>query len=94
MNSLQCRERDCRVFYTKVQVKSEACLMEITPDDEELPLSSLLRSRGCLVFYHIPANKLYLWQGSKATQSLKKASYAASKALRNRYKGLVCIEYL
>ena len=76
------------MFYTKVQVKSEACLVEITPDDEELPLSSLLRSRGCIVFYHIPANKLYLWQGSKATQSLKKASYAASKALRNRYKVL------
>ena len=72
------------MFYAKFQEKSESCLVEITPDDENLPLSSFLRSRGCVVLYHVPAKKLYLWLGSKSTLALKKAAYYASKSLRNR----------
>ena len=83
-HSLEALRKQCRVFCVRGQARSEAHLLEITPENENEPLSACLRSRGCFVFYHCLAQNIYLWHGSKATLSLKKCAHSAAKLLRNR----------
>ena len=84
-HSLEASGKQCRVFCVRGQARCETHLVEITPENENEPLSACLRSRGCFVFYHRPAENIYLWHGSKATLSLKKCAHAAAKLLRNRW---------
>lgn len=63
-------------------MKNEACLVEATPTDESI--STQLRSRGCFVIQHVRENRLFVWYGSKCTNSLKKSATVAAKMMKNR----------
>ena len=82
-HSLHSTDMKYRLFCVRVQVKNEACLLEISTHGK--PLSTYLRSRGSYVVYHVSSRKLYLWQGSKVTKSLRKSALTAARKLRNRY---------
>ncbi len=72
------------MFCVRVQVKSEASLVEVTSSDEKKNVNAHLRSRGCFVIYHMKKNRLFLWYGSKSTTMLRKSGLVAAKMLRNR----------
>lgn len=63
-------------------MKNEACLVETTPTDDSI--STQLRSRGCHVIHDVKENRLFLWYGSKCTNTLKKSATVAAKILKNR----------
>lgn len=85
-DSLQSKSRETRTFCVRVQMKNEACLVEVTPNDEKLCIGTQLRSRGCYVLYNVRKNRLFLWQGSKCTKSLRKSGKVAAKMLKNRWE--------
>lgn len=79
---LQSQSRKVRIYCVRVQMKNEACLVEVTPTDESI--STQLRSRGCYVIQQVRENGLFLWYGSRCTNSLKKSATMAAKMMKNR----------
>lgn len=72
------------MFCVRGQVKGEACLVEVTPDDPKENLSPQLRSRGCSVLLDVRRNRLFLWCGSKCTTMLIKSAKMAARKLKKR----------
>ena len=83
-DSLESSTKQCHVFCVRGQSRSEAQLVEVTPENENATLSTCLRSRGCYVFYHSPVRKVYVWHGSKTTLSMKRCAHYATKLLKKR----------
>ena len=83
-DSLQSRSKGVRVFSVCGQMKNETCLVEVTPEDRQQPISGCLRSRGCYVIYDAGAGTVFVWYGSKSTKLLKRCATLSARILRNR----------
>ncbi len=83
-NSLQSHSNTVRLFTVNGQMKNEACLVEVTPEDNLQPLSSCLRSRGCYIVYDASAGRAFVWYGCRSTKILKRCATQSARMLRTR----------